>query len=196
MEANRLCVSAINMHPIISANMDTVTESEMAITMARLGGLGVIHRFMTIERQVAEVLRVKRAENLVVEDPYRITSTATVAEARRVMDEWDSGGLLVMDDEGNLLGILTTRDVLFEDDETRPVADLMTPRERLVTAPPGTTLEEARQILHRAKVEKLPLVDEQGRVHGLITAKDIVKRRQYPHATKDEKGRLCGHRMQ
>lgn len=176
--------------PIISANMDTVTESEMAITMARLGGLGVIHRFMTIERQVAEVLRVKRAENLVVEDPYRIAPTATVAEARRLMDEWGSGGLLVMDAEDNLLGILTTRDILFEDDETRPVAELMTPRERLVTAPPGTSLEEARKILHRAKVEKLPLVDENGRVHGLITAKDIVKRRQYPQATKDEKGRL------
>lgn len=176
--------------PIVSANMDTVTESDMAITMARHGGIGIIHRFMTVERQVEEVSRVKRAENLVVKDPYLISTGTSVAEARRFMDEWESGGLLVTDDEEHLLGILTTRDVLFEDDETRPIRELMTPREKLVTAPPGTTLEEARSILHRAKVEKLPLVTEDNRIAGLITAKDIVKRQQYPDATKDRRGRL------
>lgn len=191
VDTSSVLVEGIRLHiPILSANMDTVTESEMAITMARLGGLGVIHRFMSIERQAAEVARVKRAENLVVENPYTISPDTTVAEARRLMAEWDSGGLLVSDAEGHLLGILTTRDVLFEDDESRPVREVMTPRERLVTAPPGTTLEEARRILHRARVEKLPLVTEDNRIVGLITAKDIVKREQYPHATKDKKGRL------
>ncbi len=191
VDTSSLLVEGIRLHiPILSANMDTVTESEMAITMARLGGLGIIHRFMSVERQAAEVARVKRAENLVVENPYTIAPETTVAQARQLMEEWDSGGLLVSDADGHLLGILTTRDVLFEDDGSRPVREVMTPRERLVTAPPGTTLAEARRILHRARVEKLPLVTEDGRIAGLITAKDIVKREQYPHATKDEKGRL------
>lgn len=176
--------------PIVSANMDTVTESEMAITMARAGGIGVIHRFMPPERQAAEVRRVKRAENLVVEKPFTVHPDLTVGEARARMAEWDTGGLLVTDGDNRLLGILTTRDVLFADDDDALVRDLMTPRARLVTAPPGTTLAEARAILHRARVEKLPLVDEDGRVRGLITSKDIVKRQQFPEATKDQKGRL------
>lgn len=176
--------------PIISANMDTATESEMAITMARAGGLGVIHRFMSAERQAAEVRRVKRAENLVVEKPFTVGPDLTVDAARVRMVEWDTGGLLVTDSDNRLLGILTTRDVLFADDGVALVRDLMTPRDRLITAPPGTTLTEARAILHRARVEKLPLIDEEGRVRGLITSKDIVKRQQFPEATKDRKGRL------
>lgn len=176
--------------PVVSANMDTVTESDMAITMARYGGIGIIHRFMTIERQIEEVSRVKRAENLVVKDPYLISPDTSVEEARRAMDEWESGGLLVTEDETHLLGILTTRDVLFEDDDSRSIYELMTPRDELVTAPPDTTLEQARRILHEAKVEKLPLVTDDNRIAGLITAKDIVKRQQYPNATKDRRGRL------
>ena len=174
--------------PIVSSNMDTVTESNMAIAMAHAGGLGIIHRFMTIERMAQEVRRVKRAENLVIENPVTISSDATVAQARRVMQQQDIGGLLILDEERRLLGILTTRDVLFEDDATRTVRELMTTE--VITAPSSTTLEEARVICHRARVEKLPLVDESGRVTGLITTKDILKRIQHPKATKDEKGRL------
>jgi len=176
--------------PILSANMDTVTESEMAIAMARLGGMGVIHRFMPIERQVSEVRRVKRAENLIVEEPYTIPPDVTVAEAQQKMVEWGSGGLLVTDAEHHLLGVLTPRDILFEDNPERPIHELMTPRERVVTGSPGTTMEDARQILHEARVEKLPLVTTDNRVVGLITATDIVKRQKHPQATKDEKGRL------
>ncbi|MGH2544103.1 MAG: IMP dehydrogenase, partial [Ardenticatenaceae bacterium] len=181
--------SEISLHiPVVSANMDTVTESEMAITMAHAGGIGIIHRFMTVQRMVEEVRRVKRAENLVIENPLTIEPDAPVAVARRVMDERDVGGLLILDDDRRLRGILTVRDVLFEDDPQRPVRELMT--RDVITAPTGTTLEEARLICHRAKIEKLPLVDESGRVTGLITTKDIVKRIKHPNATKDSRGRL------
>lgn len=176
--------------PILSANMDTVTESEMAIAMARLGGLGIIHRFMSIEHQVSEVKRVKRAENLVVEHPYTVSPKTSVEDARKLMEESVSGGLLVMDEQESLLGILTKRDVLFEDNESRPVQELMTPRSRMITAPPGTTLEEAKQILHKHRIEKLPLLTAQNKLVGLITAKDIIKRQQHPDASKDQKGRL------
>lgn len=185
-----LLVPGIPLHiPILSSNMDTVTESEMAIAMAHAGGIGVIHRFMTTERMVQEVRRVKRAENLVIDSPITIAPDATVADARRAMQRHTVSGLLVVEPgETHLLGILTRRDILFEDDEGRAVRELMT--EDVVTAPPGTTLEEARLICHRAKVEKLPLVDEAGSVRGLITTKDILKRIQNPHATKDARGRL------
>lgn len=175
--------------PVISANMDTVTESAMAIAMARAGGLGIIHRFNTPERQAAEVAKVKRSESYVVEQPYTIAPTASVQQARRIMRQWETGGLLVIDGE-QLVGILTERDILFEDDPGRRVREIMTPRERLITAPPDTTMEEAKAILHRHKIEKLPLVDGDGRVHGVITSKDIEKLRKFPQATKDAKGRL------
>ncbi len=179
----------ISLHiPIISANMDTVTESEMAIAMAHAGGIGVIHRFMTTQRMVEEVKRVKRAENLVIENPLTIEPDATVQQARRIMQERDVGGMLILDTERRILGILTTRDVLFEDNPERPVRELMTAD--VTTAPTGTTMEEARLICHRHKIEKLPLVDERGRVTGLITTKDIIKRIKHPNATKDDKGRL------
>ncbi|MFN8471267.1 MAG: IMP dehydrogenase [Anaerolineae bacterium] len=175
--------------PIVSANMDTVTESAMAIALARAGGIGIIHRFNTPQRQAAEVAKVKRAESYVVEHPYTIAVTATMGEGRRLMDTLDTGGLLVMDGE-TLVGILTERDILFEENAKRPVHELMTPRERLITASPETSVDEARAILHRNKIEKLPLLDADGRVCGVITSKDIVKRKQFPQATKDGKGRL------
>lgn len=176
--------------PIVSASMDTVTESAMAIVMAREGGIGIIHRFMPVERQAAEVARVKRAESLVVEQPYSLGPGATLAEAKALMEQHGIGGLLVVDEANHLLGVLTTRDLLFEDNLSRSVAEVMTPRERLVTGSPTTTQGEAKELFRRHRIEKLPLVDEEDRVHGLITAKDIVKRELHPHVSKDAKGRL------
>jgi IMP dehydrogenase len=177
--------------PIISANMDTVTESAMAIAIARLGGMGAIHRFMTATRQAAEVARVKRAESHIVEQPATIAPTATVATARGVLQSAGIGGLLVVSANGELVGLVTTRDVLFAPDDRVQVATVMTPRDRLVTAPAGIGLEAAQQLLHEHRVEKLPLLDSTGHVMGLITAQDIIKQVQHPLATKDAKGRLC-----
>jgi IMP dehydrogenase len=176
--------------PILSANMDTVTESAMAIAMARQGGLGVIHRFMPIPRQAEEVARVKRSESYVVEAPMTIRRTATVAKARRAMAQAGIGGLVVVDEAEKVVGMVTRRDVLLAPDDRAPLEKVMTPRERLVTAPPHIDQEAAQRLLHEHRVEKLALVDEQGRLTGLITAQDIVKRRRYPQATKDARGRL------
>jgi IMP dehydrogenase len=176
--------------PIISANMDAVTESDMAIEMAREGGIGVIHRFLAVDRQVAEVRRVKRAESVVIEHPYIFEPTRTVADAMLFMEEHGSAGLLIVDGGDALLGMVTARDLLFADAPDRPLSSVMTPRERLVTAPPGTGLEEARRILHEHRIEKLPLVDREGRLRGLITSRDIQSRMRHPRATKDGKGRL------
>jgi len=176
--------------PLISANMDTVTESAMAIAIARVGGLGAIHRFMSIERQAAEVMRVKRAESSVVEAPATIMPTATVYVARQVMDQSELGGLLVVDEAGVLIGVLTRRDVLLAPDDAAPVSSVMTPRERLITAPAGISAESARVLLHQHRIEKLPLLDAQGRVAGLVTTQDLIKPRLHPLATKDGKGRL------
>jgi IMP dehydrogenase len=175
--------------PIVSANMDTVTEAEMAIAMARHGGIGIIHRFMPIEEQVAQVERVKRAESFVVEEPITLTTRHTVSDARRMMDETGTGGILILDENGRLVGIVTSRDMLFEQDDRRPLTEIMS--RNLITAPPGTTLQEAAAILHRHRIEKLPLVDEQGALVGLITLKDILKITEFPKATKDAKGRLA-----
>lgn len=176
--------------PILSANMDTVTEAAMAIAMAQAGGLGVIHRFMTVERQVAEVARVKRAEGYIVEEPATIGPEATVAQARQAMAAAGIGGLVVVDSDGRLLGMVTRRDVLFAEDLGQTVGAVMTPRQRLVTVSAGIDLEEARRQLHAHRVEKLPLVDGQDRLQGLVTAQDIIKLERHPHATKDPKGRL------
>ena len=176
--------------PILSAAMDTVTEAEMAIAMAREGGLGVIHKNLSIEAQAAMVRKVKRSEAGMIQDPVTLPPTATLEDAERLMREYRIGGLPVVDVYGRLLGLVTNRDLRFERDLKRPVTEVMTPVERLVTARPGTTLEEAEELLRRHKVEKLPLVDESGRLKGLITLKDIVKRRQYPNAVKDAQGRL------
>jgi len=175
--------------PIISANMDTVTEAPMAIEMARLGGIGLIHRFMSIQQQVSEVLKVKRSESIVIEQPCTISARATVKDAKELLESRNIGGILVTDAEV-LKGILTTRDVLFEDDLGRRVSEVMTSKKDLVTATEGTNIEEARRILHKNKVEKLPIVDKDGKLRGLITSQDILKRQRYPFASKDKKGRL------
>jgi IMP dehydrogenase len=176
--------------PVLSANMDAVTESEMAIAIARQGGIGIVHRFLSVEQQVAEVSRVKRAESIVIEHPYIFAPDRTVGDALAFMEEHGSAGLLVVDGGGQLLGLVTARDVLFADGPDLPLVSVMTPRERLVTAPPGTGMEEARAILHRHRIEKLPLVDQDGRLRGLITSRDIQSRLKHPMATKDAKGRL------
>lgn len=176
--------------PIVSANMDTVTESAMAIAMARLGGIGIIHRFMEIERQVAEVKRVKRAEAFVIERPYTISPNTTVAEVKQLMRETGVSGFLVVDDQNRLLGIVSRRDVRFVEREDRPVSEVMTPQAKLVVGSPRTTLEEAIRILNQHKLEKLPLVDENWVLRGLITAKDVERVVNPSSAAKDSKGRL------
>jgi IMP dehydrogenase len=175
--------------PIISANMDTVTESPMALAMARAGAIGVIHRFMTVERQAAEVARVKRAEGFMVERPHSLPLDATVQEARARLTEHNIGGLVVLGQDDELLGLVSTRDLMFERDPQRPIAEVMTPRDQLVTVGAGAAIEDARELLHANRLEKLPVLDRAGRLIGLITAQDIVKLEQWPDATKDERGR-------
>ena len=176
--------------PIVSANMDTVTESSMAIALARLGGIGVIHRFLSVEEQVSEVLKVKRSEGVVIEDPITLGPDSTVEEALRMIKERDIGGIVVVEKSRRVLGLLTRRDVILEDNLKRKVREVMTPRPELITARKGVSMEEAKELLHANKIEKLPLLDARGNLAGLVTSKDIMKRRQFPHATKDTKGRL------
>jgi IMP dehydrogenase/GMP reductase len=176
--------------PVISAAMDTVTEARLAIALAREGGLGIVHRNLSIEDQVTEVDKVKRSESGMIVEPVTLTAGDSVAEALDLMERYRISGVPIVDDEGVLVGILTNRDLRFETDTSQPVSALMTNR-NLVTAPVGTTLEEAEAILHRNKIEKLPVVDADGHLKGLITVKDISKRIKYPDATKDEQGRLC-----
>lgn len=176
--------------PIVSANMDTVTESSMAIAMARLGGIGVIHRFLTIEEQVTEVVKVKRSEGVVIDDPLTMGPDSTVREAWEAIAEHDVGGIVIVDKARKVLGLVTRRDVTLEDDLDRKVREVMTTRKDLITARRGVSLEQAGQILHQNKIEKLPLLDARSRLAGLITSKDIMKRRQFPQATKDSRGRL------
>ncbi len=176
--------------PIVSANMDTVTEDDMAIAIAQLGGIGIIHRFMPLKRQAEAVQRVKRSESFVVENPVTVPPALTIGEARAHMAKAEVGGLVVVDNQDRLLGMLTTRDVLLAPDPSVPVEALMTPRQRLVVAPVDEPLDAARLALHEHRLEKLPLVDGMDRVMGLITAKDIVKLQEHPSATKDRKGRL------
>ncbi|RPI24650.1 MAG: CBS domain-containing protein, partial [Chloroflexota bacterium] len=176
--------------PIVSANMDTVTEAPMAVAMAQAGGIGIIHRFMSVERQAEAIRRVKRAESFIVENPVTIAPEASLDEARKKMADSMIGGLVVTDMDGHLLGMLTTRDVLLAPSPEARVASLMTPRDRLVVAPTNEPLDEARLTLHTNRLEKLPLVDEQDRVVGLITAQDIIKLQEHPRATKDAKGHL------
>ncbi|MCL6451854.1 MAG: IMP dehydrogenase [Acetobacteraceae bacterium] len=174
--------------PILSAAMDTVTEARMAIAMAREGGLGVIHRNMPIEKQAGEVDKVKRSEHGVITDPFYLTPGHTIRQAMELMSRYRISGVPIVED-GRLVGILTNRDIRFEEDFDQPIAGVMT-REGLVTAPIGTTLEEAKRILARHKIEKLPLVDENFRLRGLITIKDIEKAIRYPNSAKDARGRL------
>ena len=176
--------------PIVSAPMDTVTEQLMAITMARAGGIGIIHRFMPITQQVEEVLKVKRSESIVIEQPYSLAASQRLVDARRLMSQYGVSGLLVVDDQARLQGILTTRDIQFERDPEKKVSQMMTGIKDMVTAPANITLQEAESILHKNKLEKLPLVDKEGKLRGLITSKDMLSLEQYPNASKDGKGRL------
>lgn len=176
--------------PIISANMDTVTESEMAVAMARRGGIGIIHRFNTIEQQVDQVRQVKRSESFVIENPYTVDPCQTVGQARDLLERHNITGLPVVEADGRLVGLLSSRDILFVSDDAQRVSEVMTTRERLVTAPTGTTIAQAEEILQHHKVEKLPLIDDAGHLTGLITLRDILKRTLYPESSKDEKGRL------
>jgi IMP dehydrogenase len=175
--------------PLVAAAMDTVTESEMAIAMARAGGIGVLHKNMSIDRQAAEVDRVKRSESGMIMNPITLSPDATLREAVALMMRFKISGVPVVDRDGKLVGIITNRDLQFERNLDQPLREAMT-SERLITAPAGTTLEEAERILGRHRIEKLPVVDADGRLNGLITVKDIHKRRQYPHANKDQHGRL------
>jgi IMP dehydrogenase len=175
--------------PIVSAAMDTVTEARLAIALARAGGIGVVHRNLPIEAQVAEIDKVKRSESGMIVEPVTLPADALVAEALELMSTYHISGVPITNEAGTLVGILTNRDLRFAPDTAQPVAELMTSSD-LVTAPVGTTLAEAESILHRHKIEKLPVVDDEGRLRGLITVKDIQKRIEFPHATKDARGRL------
>ena len=174
--------------PLVSANMDTITESGMAIALAREGGIGIVHRFMTIGDQVDEVLRVKRSESVMIEQPYTIKDDMKVHDAKKMMLEYGVSGLLVETEDRTLDGIITNRDIIFEKNMERKVAELMT--KNVITAKYGTTMEQAKEILHKHRIEKLPVVDDKKRIVGLITSKDIMKMDQYPFASKDKKGRL------
>ncbi len=176
--------------PLISANMDTVTESRMAIALARAGGIGIIHRFMTPEKQAKEVEKVKRYECVVIENPYSCHPKTTIREVKNLMKEKNVNGILVVDKNNKLLGIVTNRDIIFEDKLNKKVSDIMTKYEDLVLSSPEITMKEAREIFRKEKVEKLPLVDKKGKLKGLITSKDIEKINEFPDATKDKKGRL------
>ncbi len=175
--------------PIVSAAMDTVTEARLSIALARLGGLGVIHRNLSIEDQVDQVDKVKRSESGMIVEPVTLTPERPISDAVEVMERYHISGVPIEDREGRLVGILTNRDLRFQSDVSLPISELMT-SEGLVTAPVGTTLDEARGILHRHRIEKLPVVDGDGRVRGLITVKDITKRVAFPLSTKDAHGRL------
>jgi IMP dehydrogenase len=176
--------------PLMSAAMDTVTESAMAKAIAREGGIGIIHRNMSPDRQAEEVRKVKRAENGVIFDPVFVKPDATVKEALNLMSNYKIGGVAVVDEEMKLVGILTNRDVRFERNLSKKVFELMTPREKLIVASKDITLDEARKILHENKIEKLPLVDENDRLTGLITIKDLVHVEEHPNASRDSRGRL------
>ncbi len=175
--------------PLMSAAMDTVTEAGMAIALAREGGLGVIHKNLTPERQASEVDRVKRSESGMILNPITLTPDATLRDALELMSRFSISGVPIVELDGKLVGIITNRDLQFERELDRPVRAVMT-SEQLVTSPVGITLEEAEKVLHKHRIEKLPVVNEDGTLAGLITVKDIVKRRQFPNACKDDRGRL------
>jgi IMP dehydrogenase len=175
--------------PIVSAAMDTVTEARMAIALARAGGIGVIHRNLSIDDQVSEVDRVKRSQSGMIVDPVTLGPEALVSDALALMARYHISGVPITDPDGRLLGLLTNRDLRFIDDVDQKIENVMR-RPPLITAPVGTTLDQAKQILWEHRIEKLPIVDEDGVLRGLITIKDIMKRTEFPHATKDDRGRL------
>ena len=168
--------------------MDTVTESTMAVTMARQGGIGIIHRFLTINEQANQVLKVKRSGSVMIENPYLVNQDETISTALEIMDEKEVSGLLVVDSESKLVGILTERDVLFESvDSGKLVKDLMT--KDVITSKPGISMDEAKDILKNNRIEKLPLIDDEKKIHGLFTTQDILNMENYPIASQDSKGR-------
>ena len=175
--------------PLVSAAMDTVTESDLAIAMAQEGGMGIIHKNMSIERQAEQVRKVKRSESGMIIDPITLSEGSKLSDAHRIMRESKIGGIPIVDAEGTLVGILTNRDLRFQRDLTLPVTDIMT-REKLITAKVGLTFDDAENMLQEYKIEKLPIVDEAYKLVGLITYKDILKRKSHPNACKDELGRL------
>ncbi|MEE3744443.1 IMP dehydrogenase [Campylobacter porcelli] len=175
--------------PVVSAAMDTVTEHRTAIMMARLGGIGVIHKNMDLESQVKEVKKVKKSESGVIMDPISITAEASIKEALELMSDYRISGVPVIDENRVLIGILTNRDLRFENDYSKKIGEVMT-KAPLITAPLGCTLDDAQKIFSTNKVEKLPIVDDSGKLEGLITIKDLKKRKEYPNANKDKFGRL------
>lgn len=189
----RLAGNIILNTPIMTSAMDTVTEAKMAIAIAREGGIGIIHKNMSIEKQVDEVDKVKRSENGVIVNPFSLTEDHHVYEADELMGKYKISGVPIVDKKGKLVGIITNRDMRFMSDYNAKISEVMTKEKDLVTAPVGTTLEQAQVILKKHKIEKLPLVDDQGYLKGLITIKDIEKAVEFPNSARDEKGRLlCG----
>lgn len=176
--------------PIISSNMDTVTEASMAIMMAQLGGIGIIHRFNTIEQQVYEVIKVKRYRNAVIRNPLSISYAATLSDAHVMMAEHDIKGLLVVDEQQKLVGIITSRDIRFRPDEKRLVQEFMTPRSQLIVGTPEISISDAKQLMIEHRIEKLPLINEDNTIAGLITSKDIYVKAEFPSASIDARGRL------
>jgi len=176
--------------PIMSAGMDTVTESKMAIAIAREGGIGIIHKNMSIEAQATEVDSVKRSDNGVIYDPFSLKRDNTLGEAKEFATKYKISGVPIIEDNGKLIGIITNRDMWFETDDNKKISEIMTKKDNLVTAKIGTSIQDAKEILQSKKVEKLPLVDENFILRGLITIKDIEKAILFPNSSKDEKGRL------
>ena len=168
--------------------MDVVTESEMAIAMAREGGIGIIHRFLSIDEQARHIQRVKKAESFIVENPIMMSTAHTVGDLKKLVDETGTGGILILNGDEKLVGIVTTRDLLFENNDSKPLTEIM--QEKVITGSVEISLKDAEKLLHENRIEKLPLVDSNGRVSGLVTLKDIMKITQYPKATKDSRGRL------
>ena len=175
--------------PMLSAAMDTVTEATLAIALAREGGLGILHKNMSIEEQAAQVRKVKRSESGLILDPVTLLANATIGDALKLMRENKIGGIPIVDTDGKLVGILTNRDLRFEDDPKRKVSEVMT-KENLYTAPEGTDLKKAEQLFKKTKVEKLPIINKQGKLTGLFTYSDILKLKSHPNAVKDSYGRL------
>lgn len=179
--------------PLMSAGMDTVTESKMAIAMAREGGIGIIHKNMTIKEQALEVDKVKRSEHGLIVDPFYLSKDHTIKDADELMGRYKISGVPIVDDNNKLIGIITNRDIRFEEDFSRKIENSMTKKEDLIIAKEGTSLEEAQRILRQNKIEKLPIIDEDGYLKGLITIKDIERKLEYPNSAKDSEGRLlCG----
>ncbi len=176
--------------PIISANMDTVTEADMAIAMAQLGGIGIIHRFNTLEQQVEEVKKVKRYRNAFIEHPLAVKPNFTLGEARKVMEKHNITGLLVIDDNNKLIGILTSRDIRFRPSESSLVSELMTKKEKLIVGEMGISTEEAKILLMKHKIEKLPVINKDWTIAGLMTSKDIYRKTKYPDSSLDKKDKL------